>query len=171
MGSKSLALKIDRSESEARELLRLHRETYSGFWKWSNAVCDYAVLRKKLWTVFGWEIHINGNDLRESSIRNFPMQANGAEMLRLACILAIKLGVKVIAPVHDAILIEFPLDQAVDHIEAAQNAMARASQIVLSGFELKTDVQEFLYPARFVDERGRAMWDLVWEIIDAGDNY
>jgi DNA polymerase I len=168
MGSKSLALKIDRSESAARDLLRLHRETYSKFWKWSNAVCDYAVLRGKLWTVFGWHIQINGNDLRESSIRNFPMQANGAEMLRLACILAIKLGVKVIAPVHDAILIEFPLDQAVDHIEAAQNAMARASQIVLSGFELKTDVQEFLYPARFVDDRGRAMWDLVWEIIDAG---
>lgn len=99
-------------------------------------------------------------------MRNFPMQANGAEMLRLACIFTIEAGVRVIAPVHDAILIEYPLDQAADHIRAAQDAMARASRVVLSGFELKTDVQEFRYPERFVDVRGQAMWDLVWGIID-----
>jgi DNA polymerase I len=166
MGAPSLSLKIDRSESEARELLRLHHQTYSTFWRWSESVVDHAVLRGKLWTVFGWEIHMNGNGLRESSIRNFPMQSNGAEMLRLACILATKARVRVIAPVHDAILIEYPLDQAAYHIEAAQNAMARASRIVLNGFELRTDVQEFRYPERFFDERGRAMWELVWGIIE-----
>jgi hypothetical protein len=42
-------------------------------------------------------------------VMNFPMQANGAEMLRLACCLAIERGLAVCAPVHDAILIEAPL--------------------------------------------------------------
>jgi DNA polymerase I len=168
MGPKSLGLKIDRSELEARELLRLHRNTYSKFWAWSDAVVDYATLHGKLWTTFGWRIHVHGTDYRESSIRNWPMQSNGAEMLRLACILALKNGVTIVAPVHDAILIEYPLDHAADHIQAAQDAMARASRIVLDGFALKTDVQEYRYPDRFVDARGQAMWDLVWEIIDAG---
>ncbi|MGO9117259.1 MAG: DNA polymerase, partial [Desulfomonilaceae bacterium] len=81
MGAKSLALKIDRSESEARELLRLHRSTYSRFWAWSDAVVDYAMLHGKLWTTFGWRIDVRGNESRESSIRNWPMQGNGAEML------------------------------------------------------------------------------------------
>ncbi|MGO9122862.1 MAG: DNA polymerase [Desulfomonilaceae bacterium] len=166
MGAKSLALKIDRSESEARELLRLHRETYRDFWKWSDAVVNYAMIHGKLWTTFGWRIDVRGNESKESSIRNWPMQGNGAEMLRLACIHASDNGVTIVAPVHDAILIEFPLDQAADYISAAEGAMAHASRIVLNGFELKTDVQEFRHPERFVDERGRAMWDCVWEIIN-----
>ena len=43
------------------------------------------------------------------------MQANGAEMLRLACCLAIERGVKVCAPVHDAILIDRPWNHDEDH--------------------------------------------------------
>jgi hypothetical protein len=34
------------------------------------------------------------------------MQANGAEMLRLACIGGIEAGIKIGAPVHDAVVIE-----------------------------------------------------------------
>jgi hypothetical protein len=38
------------------------------------------------------------------------MQANGAEMLRIACCLATERGVEVCAPVHDAVLICTPLN-------------------------------------------------------------
>jgi hypothetical protein len=34
------------------------------------------------------------------------MQARGGEMLRIACCLAIEHGAQVIAPVHDALMIE-----------------------------------------------------------------
>ena len=47
-----------------------------------------------------------GDPLR--ALQNFPMQAHGAEMLRLACSLATERGVKIAAPVHDAILIAAP---------------------------------------------------------------
>jgi DNA polymerase-1 len=39
------------------------------------------------------------------------MQGNGSEMLRLACCLATEAGIRVCAPVHDAILIEAPLEE------------------------------------------------------------
>ena len=58
-------------------------------------------------TVFGWTLRTE-NTLRSTSLRNFPMQANGAEMLRLACCLATERGVGVCAPVHDALLVEAP---------------------------------------------------------------
>ena len=39
--------------------------------------------------------------------------------------------------------------------------MREASAIVLNGFELRTDVSVTRYPARYMDTRGRIMWDRV----------
>ena len=36
MGAQSLALRIDKPEIEARQLLALHRNTYPRFWHWST---------------------------------------------------------------------------------------------------------------------------------------
>ena len=93
------------------------------------------------------------------------MQANGAEMLRLACILATESGVQVCAPVHDAILIEAPTADLDDAIGSASGAMAVASRIVLDGFELRTDVEVFRHPDRYMDPRGREMWDAVSRVL------
>ena len=41
---------------------------------------------------------------------NWPMQSHGAEILRLAISMCVNHGIKVIAPVHDAILIEASSD-------------------------------------------------------------
>ena len=84
MGAESLALRIGQPVISARELLRLHRDTYRVFWQWSDAAVDYAMLHGKLWTVFGWTVH-TGTNPNPRFLRNFLMQANGAEMLRLAC--------------------------------------------------------------------------------------
>jgi hypothetical protein len=64
------------------------------------------------------------------------MQANGAEMLRLACCLATERGVEVCAPIHDAVLIIAPDGEIEDSIATARAAMAEASRTVLGGFEL-----------------------------------
>ncbi len=69
------------------------------------------------------------------------MQANGAEMLRLACSELTETGVDVCCPVHDAILVEGPTDSMHDVVAAAKESMRRASSIVLDGFELEADAQ------------------------------
>jgi DNA polymerase I len=48
MGPESLALRIGQPPIRARELLRLHRETYRLFWQWSDAAVDYAMIRGHL---------------------------------------------------------------------------------------------------------------------------
>ena len=163
-GPKAVALRIGRSEAEARHLLRMHREAYRTFWHWSEAAVDQAMLHGKLWTVFGWEIHV-GTNVNPRSLQNFPMQANGAEMLRLACCLATERGIRVCAPIHDAILIEAPIEDLDSAIEQSQEAMAQASEVVLNGFTLRTDVKVIRYPDRYDDPRGREMWETVWEIV------
>ena len=37
---------------------------------------------------------------------------------------------------------------------------------MLDGFALRSDAYLIRYPDRFTDERGRQMWQTVWEIID-----
>ena len=105
MGPDALAARISQPPVVARDLLRKHQETYRTFWRWSDAAVDHAMAKGALHTVFGWTIHV-GTDAPKKpdrnyiasanprSLRNFPMQANGAEMLRLACCLATERGVR-----------------------------------------------------------------------------
>lgn len=164
MEAESLAAQIGQPPVVARDLLRAHRDTYRNFWRWSDAAVDHAMLHGWLYTVFGWYVRVDENP-NPRSLRNFPMQANGAEMLRLACCLATERDIEVCAPVHDAVLIYAPLDQLEDDIAGMRAAMAEASQIVLNGFELRTDATPIRHPDRFQDPRGTAMWDKVIALI------
>ena len=165
MGSKSLALRIGQPEFRAKELLRLHRETYAVFWKWSDAAVDHAMLHGKLWTVFGWQVHA-GTDPNPRFLRNFLMQGNGAEMLRLACCMLTEAGISVCAPVHDAVLIEAPVQFLSEIIKQTQQIMAEASAIVLDGFRLRSDAEIYQYPEHYMDPRGSQMWNDVMSILD-----
>lgn len=164
MGAESLAQRIGQPIAYARELLRLHHETYPQFWRWSDAVVDYAMLRGQVHTVFGWQISV-GSTTNARSLRNFPMQANGAEMLRLACCLTTERGIAVCAPIHDAILIEAPVNELEARVEQAHELMAEASRVVLAGFELRSEAKLIQYPERYQDPRGARMWQLVWDSI------
>jgi hypothetical protein len=134
MGPEGLAQKIGRPPAMARELLALHRATYPRFWRWSQAAVDRATLTGKLETVFGWPIHVGPSTdptrpgANPRSLANFPCQANGAEMLRLACCLLVERGIGLCAPVHDALLIEAPLDEL---DEAIINYMKRAYNLMI----------------------------------------
>jgi DNA polymerase I len=117
-----------------------------------------------LYTVFGWTARVPAVS-NERSLRNFPMQGNGAEMLRLACCLATGRGIEVCAPVHDAVLICAPLERLDADIERMHDAMREASRVVLNGFELGTDAVVVRYPDRYLDERGKIMWERVMTLI------
>ena len=93
------------------------------------------------------------------------MQGNGAEMLRSACIFLTEAGIRVCAPVHDALLIELPMAEVESGLSQAQGLMRLASRAVLGEFELASDVKVVSYPDRYMDERGQVMWDTVMGLI------
>jgi DNA polymerase-1 len=166
MEAEGLAGRIGKPVVVARGLLQAHRETYRTFWRWSDAAVNHAMLHGGLWTVFGWPVYV-GTESNPRSLRNFPMQANGAEMLRLACCLATERGIEVCAPVHDAVMIIAPVERIDADVAAMREAMAEASKIVLSGFELGTEATITRYPHRYSDPRGAVMWDRVCKLIAA----
>jgi hypothetical protein len=128
--------------------------------------------------VFGWTVHV-GENPNPRSLRNFPMQGNGGELMRLASCFATERGLQVSCPVHDAFMICAPLDRLDADIAAMRAAMAEASRIVLGGFELRTDCpdefdedgkpnefpQVIRYPHRYMDQRGAVMWQRVQDLI------
>jgi hypothetical protein len=164
MEYRSLALRLGQPPALAFDLIRAHRETYRRFWSWSNAAVDQAMLTGVLHTVFGWTVHI-GEQSNPRSLRNYPMQGNGSEMLRLACCLATERGIEVCAPVHDAILIVAPADRIDADVARARAAMAEASRVVLAGFELETEAKVVAWPDHYMDPRGARMWTEVWRLI------
>ena len=70
---------------------------------------------------------------------------------------------------HDAFLICAPLDRLDEDVAAMRAAMAEASRIVLGGFELGTDVSITRWPNRYMDGRGRVMWDRVMGLLDQSE--
>jgi len=93
------------------------------------------------------------------------MQANGAEMLRLACCLGTENGIRICAPVHDAVLITAPISELDADIVTMRHYMEQASAIVLAGFKLATEAKTVLYPERYTDRRGEKMFAKVMSLL------
>jgi DNA polymerase-1 len=169
MGAESLSYRIGQPVEMARRLLRLHRETYPQFWKWSDSAVDRAMLLGRLETVFGWPIQVGpaadpAKGANARSFANFPCQAHGAEMLRLACCMLVEAGVGLCAPIHDAVLIEAPAETIDAEVGRAREIMGEASRIVLGGFEIGTDCTIVRHPDRYGDEGGEAFWNTVMRL-------
>jgi DNA polymerase I-like protein with 3'-5' exonuclease and polymerase domains len=164
MGEKTLADRIGHLPIFARHLMEQHHSLFPQFWHWSDLCVDHAMLHGWQETVFGWRVQVFPEP-NVCSLRNFHMQANGAEMLRLACCLGTENGVRICAPIHDAVLITAPIDQLADMVEAMRGYMAEASRIVLDGFELAIESRSILYPEHYSDKRGAAMFAKVMSLL------
>jgi len=147
-------------------LLRLHHKVYRVFWDWSNNRVNRYLLSNEQRTVFGWT-HRFQEWPKINSVRNFDIQANGAEMLRLACCLGTEAGISICAPIHDAILIMAPLGRLGEDVGRMRFFMEEASRIVLGRFRLRTDQHVFRYPERYSDPkgRGRLMLETVMKLL------
>ena len=169
MSDATLAHRLSVSHGEARLLLRLHDETYPAFARWRKNNLDRALLSQSQETVFGWTLRATA-ETKPNTLKNFPIQANGAEMLRLACCLATERGVRICAPVHDAILIEAAEEDIEDAVATARSCMAEASRVVLGGLEVGTDMKIVKYPDRYEDPRGRDLFDRIVSLLDKIDS-
>lgn len=156
------------SYARARALLRSHKETFPRYWQWSEAVKDAGIVRRELRTVFGWRMRVL-RGAKSGTLANFPMQANAAEMLRLACCMAVDRGIHIVAPVHDAILVEGPADDINDIIGELSRCMVEASRAVLGGPVVRVDASKpLVFPNRYVDGRDGSgeLWTTTMKLLD-----
>jgi hypothetical protein len=165
MGAASLAQRTGSSLLVAEQTQRALTRAFPVFWEWAQHQVDVGELRGELSTVFGWTLRVT-RDTRPTTLRNFPMQANAAEMLRVACCLATERGIQVCAPVHDALLVEGDAADLGEVVAATRAAMREAACVVLAGVEVGTEATTVSWPERYADPRGAVMWQRVTALLD-----
>jgi hypothetical protein len=172
MSSETLAARLGVSSFEAHELLNQHLTLFAHYWRWSDDWVATALNAGIMRTVFDWTCRTGITEFNERSIRNWPIQAAGAEILRIACIMATRHGIELIAPVHDAVLIESSIDRIEADVALMEDIMRRASRVVLNArpdgpYELRTAHRIVRYPDRYMDKRGANIWARVLELLPA----
>jgi DNA polymerase I len=164
MKAHGLAARLGLAHADAEELLRIHRSIYRKFWSWSEAMVSTALMRREIRTAFGWRMHVTPAT-KGGTLLNWPMQSHGADMLRGAAIAATEAGIAVAAPIHDAMLIEAPLDRLGADVEAMRAIMEQASVCVSGSLTVRVDAGMVRYPARYCAEDAPTMWTTAMRLL------
>jgi len=165
-GAGRLSTSLNISLAHASELIKQHQSLFPKYWIWQENVITQAKLRSKITTKFGWGMRVNGGNQKEDmTLGNFLMQSTGADILRVACYLLNNAGITILAPVHDAILIQSNLKDIDNNVLQAESSMQKASEIVI-GKPLRVEAKTIKYPNRYIDTKGKSTWDRVVKILE-----
>ena len=157
----TLAAKLGITHVAAQAMIDQHHELFSTYWAWAEDWLAWALDHGVMWTHMDWRCAVGDVELKTRSIINWPVQSIGGDILRLACIWATKRGLQLCAPVHDAILLEAPIERIERDVKLLQEIMGRASSLVLGGPRLRTDAKTVRYPEHYTDSRGDEIWEHV----------
>jgi DNA polymerase-1 len=160
LGARSLALRTGLMRFQAYEILNRLRAQFHKYEEFARSTVDHAGLNLEIGTQFGWVMQCPSG-INPRTVRNFPVQSSASEILHVACVLAERRGIQIIAPIHDALLAEGPADQAEELSAALDRVMRDASAVVLRGYELPTDQQIVRFGEHYFDKRGKKMWETV----------
>jgi hypothetical protein len=166
----TLAARLNISIPAACEMIAQHKQLFGVYWAWIDDWVQQALNTGIMWTPFDWQCRAGETEVNERSLANFAIQATSADILRLAIVLAGRAGLCLLAPVHDALLIEAPIDRIEADVAKLQRIMIRASRIILNDraggtLALRSDAKIVRYPDRYADSRGVAMWEQVLKLL------
>jgi hypothetical protein len=165
MGVPSLARGLDRHPLIASGVIELHRRTFPQYWQWRENAVLTAMLARRIESSGGWPLRITTSP-NKRTLYNFPMQADGAEMLRLAAWRLCEAGIVPCMLIHDGILLEL---SSHDEIEIAKEIMRQAGCDVCGGFEIGVDIdQKLVGGERYRDKRPVAgkMWETIMRTLE-----
>ncbi|UPR52516.1 DNA polymerase I [Vibrio cyclitrophicus] len=97
-----------------------------------------------------WRMGIT-QEINTLTIRNWPIQATGADIMRRACFNLDKAKLPVLLTNHDSFLVQLETDKYDYQLRQAKKALTDASAEVLDGFKLNVQV-EMQLPAMIRDE-------------------
>jgi hypothetical protein len=98
---------------------------------------------ERLITCVDWQMNIEQQN--PLTVRNWPVQATAASILRKACLKLDEANMPVLAAFHDAVLIKCALNHEQSTIQTASNLMIEASNEILVNASLRVSVASKYY--------------------------
>ena len=131
-GMAKALIKFGKTYSETAGLLMRYKEVYKTYFDWTVSRTNHAQAHGYISTSMGWDYRFPQFKLvNPRSLMNWSIQAEAAEVLRNALIRITNANIKVCATVHDAILIECPLQELHEQIAITKQHMIDATTCVL----------------------------------------
>lgn len=160
-GAGLLAHRLDLTRPQAQRLVDLHHDRYAGYWDWSDRRLQRAFDDGELVAKDGWRCGVNSRTPIFTA-RNWLIQCNAAGIFRYATLLMANVfDLPVVAPVHDAVLIDTTEREAERVAARAMMCLERAARRFLCGLELRVEVKRISHGERFEDARGERTWRFV----------
>src|SRR5262249_21339615 len=101
-GALSMARKLGITVNRAEDLLRNHQMRHPVVWRWFRRQVDASYGRREAITLLGWRLYTGASFTEPGTLKNFPVQGSGADILRLAHLLLFEAGICVLCPMHDS---------------------------------------------------------------------
>ena len=101
-------------------------------------------------TRFGWPVNVP-SDPNERSFMNFPLQAHGADILRILCCELTELGYDVCFPLHDSVGVEVPLGFEEELLNEIEGKMVNAANYLGSEVPIQIDSKILRPGDRYLD--------------------
>jgi hypothetical protein len=164
-----IAAKTKKSLTWAREIHARHRRAYPVFHQWLGDLIAQSRFDGVIVSPFGWPQAITEHT-KTRSLMNFPAQAGGGDILRLASIAATECGISIAAPVHDAFWVLAPLPELDETITRMRAIMRRAGELV-AGIPIEVEVAAVvrwpycLGDVREPGDRGQDMWNEIRNLV------
>jgi hypothetical protein len=165
MGVPSLARGLDRHPLVAAEIIWKYSHQYSKFWGGRLEAVRHAMSTRKIESSYGWPLRLTHTP-NKRSLLNFPMQSDGAEMLRQWTVRLRDAGIVPIMLVHDGILFE---ETDPRRIEEAREIMRAIGRDVCDGIDVGVDLawSTLSGDRRYRDKRDMAqdMWAAIMDVL------
>ena len=169
MGASKLRRYIKRPRWQAAKFLLLHKDTFWKFWKWSDDFVNSAQLNGDAISGANWDLI--GHHEKEPTLANYPVQSTGAEILRQTCCMVVEAGIRLCAPVHDAIVVECQIGEVDQIVARVKWFMVQATRLVLNdgsmlqvggiSGDIRVDHKTYAHPAHFDEGRDNPVWNLI----------
>jgi DNA polymerase-1 len=158
------------SVEQAGRLIQAYHERYPRMARYVEDTARRALRTRRLRTRLDWRLHVGevleskrelagepkpANLVTMNTLRDWLIQADAGEVLRLSVIDVTAAGVDIIATLHDALMIEAPCAQIDDAVQRTRQAMERASAAVLfnpsrtTHYPLRVDAVVVRYPEHY----------------------
>ena len=144
------------TEEKTQVLLDKHRSVFQDYWAWADSIWEQTQCGKPVDLGRGW--YMGPDNPNPRSVKNAPVQGWAAAMLRETVVEGVKQGLRIIAPLHDAVYL---VHKTPEELETMIDIMDQSVRTIMGDkyFPIGTEAKTITAEEYYVEEKGADMFE------------